>query len=554
MHRNRMILRALTLTLVLFPSTLFADASLKEQEATLKAASLETTDEALLKFFSKRALDIDPEKIRQMVANLGSRSYIDRVSANEQLQKLGINSVPALLQAQDSPDREIRHRAQVTLVNIRRQDKVELIQAAATVLAHRNPKGTARALVRSLPTISDPVTVQMIHDALAKIARPEGKVEPDLVTALSSQHPATRAGAAVALCRVNATEHFATIEKLLDSEDTYEQMHVGIALARQGNKNAIPVLIRLLTKVPASQIWEIEDILYSLALDTAPDAPFGIRKDEHKKFSEAWMTWWHAHSKKLDLKARLQKSDKPLGYTTVVLLDEGKVVDLDENKKERFAVADVSFPLDVEMLPGERLLLAEHGANEVRIRHRSGKILWKYGIAEPLVAQRLPNGDIFIAGKNRLTIVDRAGQEKFSYTRPNPSETFMRARWLPNGDVLCVTLYQNFMRINSEGQVVLTFGVNVSTSGGRIDLLPNGNVLVPEMNYNRVGEYSLKARRLVKSYPVSEPIVAMALPNGNVLATSMDEKAAIELSTKGGEVKEVWKFSRETRVTRAVRR
>jgi hypothetical protein len=127
----------------------------------------------------------------------------------------------------------------------------------------------------------------------------------------------------------------------------------------------------------------------------------------------------------------------------------------------------------------------------------------------------------------------------------------MRARKLPGGDIALITQLgvAQYVRLDRNGREVKRFGVEVSTSGGRIDVTPSGNVLIPEMNNNRIVERD-QTGKVVRETPVQQPITANYLPNGHLLITSMTQNRAVELDRSG---KEVWEYRRDTRVTRAVR-
>ena len=167
----------------------------------------------------------------------------------------------------------------------------------------------------------------------------------------------------------------------------------------------------------------------------------------------------------------------------------------------------------------------------------------------PIMAQRLPNGNTFIATRQQLLEVDKAGKQVFTYSRPN-GEMFMRAQKLRNGDIACVTAGSIFIRMDSTGKELLTFPVDVRTSGGRIDVLPDGRVLVPQMANNRVVEQDAQGK-VTWEATFEQPIAAVRLPNGNTLVTSYSEHRAVELD-RGG--KQVWEYRADTRVTRAWRR
>jgi outer membrane protein assembly factor BamB len=167
------------------------------------------------------------------------------------------------------------------------------------------------------------------------------------------------------------------------------------------------------------------------------------------------------------------------------------------------------------------------------------------------MAQRLANGNTFIANRNSLVEVDRAGKEVASYPVP-PGQEVMRARKLPGGEVVLIGQMggpARCFRLDRFGKEIRSFPVQVATSGGRLDVTAGGEVLIPEMENDRVCLYD-RDGKLKRQVSVSQPIAALALPGGKVLVTSMSQNRAVEIDRAG---KEVWQYKRDTRVTRAVR-
>src|SRR5206468_3294539 len=140
----------------------------------------------------------------------------------------------------------------------------------------------------------------------------------------------------------------------------------------------------------------------------------------------------------------------------------------------------------------DRVLVAEHEKNHVTERNRKGEIVWKKEIAGPLVAQRLPNGNTFIATKTHLLEYDKDGKEVFNYQRPG-GEPFMKAQKLRNGDIGCITQpglrVTRYVRLDPTGKELKNFAVDLHTFGGRVEVLANGHVIVPELHNNRVLEH-----------------------------------------------------------------
>src|SRR5208283_771250 len=136
-----------------------------------------------------------------------------------------------------------------------------------------------------------------------------------------------------------------------------------------------------------------------------------------------------------------------------------------------------------------------------------------------------------------------------SYSPPSGAAV-MRAQKLRNGDIALVTSDRRFVRLDPSAREVQDFAVDVSTLGGRIEVLPSGGILVPQMSGNKVVEYDAHGKP-VWEVAIEQPIAAVRLGNGNTLVTSMNEMRAVEFDRSG---KEVWQYKAETRVTRALRR
>jgi outer membrane protein assembly factor BamB len=346
------------------------------------------------------------------------------------------------------------------------------------------------------------------------------------------------------------------VRQLLHDGDATVRMQVGLALAASGDKDALPVLIELLADLPPRETASAEDLLYHIAGPGAPAGDGTADVAARRRYRDDWKKWWEAEGAKLDL-TKLHEASTPLGYTLVLLLDQGKVMELDASNQPRWTVEGLEFPLDVQYLPGDRLLSAEHNGNRVTERDvTTGKVVWEHKVSHPLVAQRLRNGNTFIASQIGLIEVNKAGTVVWEYT-PSNGEVIMKAQKMRNGEVAMVTQLgpTRFVLLSRDGKTERRgFEVKLSTSGGRIDVLPNGNVIVPENAYNRVVEMEPAGAvgRVVWEAIVDSPVAAIRLPNGHTLITSMNPaRGAVELNRAG---KEVWTYKTDTRVTRALRR
>lgn len=518
-------------------------------EQALKDAGIATDGPGLVDFLRRRALqDGAADKINGLIRQLGDDDFEVREKACAALIDMRHRAVPFLLQARNGPQPEVARRAEMCLRQIGSGMGVGIETAAIRLLASRKPAGAVETLLVLLNVAETDALAEEVTDALASILRREGRPDKAVVAALGDKLPLRRAVAAVALCRAGMLAQEPAIRKAMQDADLSVRLRAALALATVGEKAAIPVLIDLLTKAPMEGAWEAEDCLLRLTDGPGPGVPFKPNADSRKKCRDAWARWWEANEGKADLKKL--KPVPPSGVTLVVLLDESKVREIDAAGKTLWEVKELGFPLDAQVVPDDRVLVAEHQNNVVTERDRTGKVLWKKVLpVGPIAAHRLPDGNIFIATAAQMMEVNRAGDEVRQYLVPQEG-SLRKAERLRNGDVGCVTGGNRFVRLDREGKELVSFLVDVATSGGRIEVLANGHVLVPQMNQNKVIEYNSEGKP-VWEVTINQPIAAVRLPNGHTLVTTVDQHRAVELE-RGGRI--VWDYRGNTRVTRAFRR
>jgi hypothetical protein len=518
-------------------------------ERMLREAGVEPDGPGLLAFIRKNTTtDADLAALERLLKDLGADRFRVREQATLRLIAVGERAVPLLRDAEKSRDPEVVYRARRCLEQIKRVPSEALLAAAARLLALRKPEGTAKVLLDYIPFAEQEYLVEEVCTTLAAVAVRDGKPDPVVVEGLSDRRPARRAAAGIALTRAGAGK-LPALHKLLQDPKPQVRLGVGLALVQAGQKEALPVLIALLEELPEAKVGEVEHMLYTLAGDKAPEAPAELWGEARKKYRAAWDDWYRAHKNSLDL-GKLTDAARRAGHTLVLLLDDGRAVDLDRDNKQEWQIEGLRFPLDAQYLPGDRLLVAEYQGGRVSERNRKGEVVWEKRVLQPLVAQRLPSGNTFIATSNQFSEVDKSGKEVWSQTPPLGGK-IMKAVCLGNGHIACVAEVgsSRFFEIDRDGNVLRNFPVQLTTSGGRIDVLPNGHVLVPEKDNNRLVEHNRKGRRVWEA-PFEQPIAAVRLGNGHMLVTSYQSKKAIELDRNG---KPVWEYESTTRLTRAWR-
>ena len=367
-------------------------------------------------------------KLKKLVQQLGDDEFDTREEATRLLAAAGPPARPFLQEALKGTDPEVVGRARKCLQQIDDGLPTLVTAAAVRVLALRKPDGAAEALLNYLPVAEEESVAEEVRVALAALALRDGKPDPVLVAALADKVPSRRAAAGAALGRADAAGQRAAVKKLLTDAEPVVRLRVGLALAGR-DKEALPILIALLDnpRLTASDLGPVEDVLYRLAEDKSPATLPNTDQAGRKAFREAWVGWWKENGPRIEA-AKLEEAARARKFTLVVLLDKGTVADLDEGNKTRFQIDELRLPLDVQHLPGDHLLIAEHDGGRVTERDRKGEVLWERRLDMPLVAQRLPNGHTFIATRTQMMELDAEKKQVVFNQFPNPGELIMRRR------------------------------------------------------------------------------------------------------------------------------
>jgi outer membrane protein assembly factor BamB len=201
-------------------------------------------------------------------------------------------------------------------------------------------------------------------------------------------------------------------------------------------------------------------------------------------------------------------------------------------------------------LPGNRVLIAEYGADRVTERDFEGNILWERRIANPVNVQRLPNGNTFVVTVNGPIVeLDRAGNIVAQIN--NLPGNIMAGARSRRGTVVSLTQNGQCFILDETGRQLGTFasGHHQQSMGG-IDLLPNGRILVAQPNRNKVVEFDGEGK-VIRELEAPNAMAATGLSNGHILATSQNTQRVWELDRSG---KTVWEYTSAGQVFRARRR
>ena len=316
----------------------------------------------------------------EFIKQLADDEFETREKATTELVRLGTLAVPALQRATKSTDPEQARRAETCLQGIDRQKSPAIIGAAVRLLAVRKPDGAVETLLSYLPSAGDASEIDEISQAMSRLGVRDGRPHRLLLQALADKDAVKRRVAGVALARAGLAGKEPWLRLLLADPDAEVRFHVAIALLTARDKEALPVLIDQLKEASAEHAGTIEEILCYLAGDKAPAAVAGYDQIARLKRHDNWLGWWKEHGAKLSLdKVDLDK--RQLGYTVLALFGAGAngcVREVDRSGKIRWQLDNLAYPVEAQVLPRDRVLIAEYRSRQVTERDLKNQVLWQY--------------------------------------------------------------------------------------------------------------------------------------------------------------------------------
>lgn len=544
--RNRPALHALIVLAVVLtvPAAMAqptADDRVKADELLLREHGIGADAPALLDFFRKRTPGpADLKQIEQLVAELGVRNFARRQKASADLVKWGPAALPALRASLKDPDIERVRRAETCIAEIQRTMDTAVPSAAARLLAARKSPESTAVLLAFLPQADDESVEDEVLAVLAALHKLDVQPHTALIKATTDDKPLRRAAAGFALGRQPHDDARKAAEKLLTDRDPIVRFRAAEGLLAGRQKSAVPALCDLLRDAPPATVYRAEELLYRLPACKAgeplalPEASAGEGSaGARQKYRDAWVAWWSKHEKELDL-ARLSERPEFLNLTLVPEMHANKVWEYGPDGKVRWELTtNLQSPIDAEVLPGGRLLVAEIAGGRVTERDRTGKIVWQHAVQTPIACHRLPNGNTFISTNNAAFIVTPDGKEVFRYTAEN--NFFIHSiQYQPNGHLYAISMNGVVREIDRAGKAVTNITLPERGGWSGIEGLPGRRFLV--VGAGRVRELDAAGKVL---WETNQPgaCYATRLPNGNTLIAD-NSKGIVEVDRAGKRVAE----------------
>lgn len=516
-----------------------------------------STGAALLQEVRHRTLvEEDRAQAAKLISQLGAEDFEVREKATEDLKAMGARIRTLLTQAAKNDDLEVAQRIRTVLEAVAKGNVAPLPGGLTRLLVLRRPAGAAEALLGYLPFAEDGGVIEDVTTALEQLARVTPESRKVLLATLQDPVPLRRMVALDALGRLPDLDSLEPLRRCLEDRDVSVQLRAALALARQRERAAIPVLLDLSARIVSSEDERLlDDYLGRLSEGlTRPTASAGTTEAARKQRQEAWAAWWKENEARVALPRFDEDPSLELlrtsGLTLVLLNGTGTVIAYDAEFRIRWQLTKLASPFDAQVLPGERVLVAEHDLRRVTERNLQGDILWeKKLLGNPMQVERLPNGNTFIVCRDRLVEVSRTGREVLSIVRPTGD--LYTARRLRDGSIACLSNQGRYFRVDAKGKELSSFRIVNGLGHLGNDILPSGGVLIPISWQNKITEYD-RDGKIVKEHAFNQPASVQRLSTGGLLLVNQQwPPRLIELDRGGQVVREV---TLPTNPVRAVRK
>ena len=527
------------------------DAPFDQRKAdieTIKSAGYTEDAKSLTGFFTSHTVtEADRGRITAQIKKLGDDVFEIREAASNELSKSGVPAI-ALLKAAAAAkeaDPEIVRRCDLALKIIEKVPTRSLAAASARLLAKEKADGIVDVLLNYLPLAEDESVSDEIRNSLAALAVRDGKPEAALDAALASKDVVRRGAAAEAFARTGDKTSRARMKELLKKDpDNEVKFLIALALVSDArDKEVVPDVIKLMADVPTERGWRAEELLYRIAGEDGPAISLGAEPGSREKARDEWKKWWDANEKKVDLAKLDQESS--FGLTIICEMSirgqqNGRVVAMGGDGKERWSVKNTFMPMDAIPLPGKKILIAEHNRNRIVEREIDGtKEIWSENINQPVNVGRLPTGVTWAVGRSQIIEWERgdkgAKKQQFTFIR-NEGDIVAGVR-LKTGEYVLLTQNQQLLKLDRNGAIVKSH--NVSGNGvnyySTVDVLPSGKILCTLMT--NITEFDLETGKAGWTVNFPNATSAVRLRNGNTLVAVQNTGRVVELDKDGKQTK-----------------
>ncbi len=344
-----------------------------------------------------------------------------------------------------------------------------------------------------------------------------------LIAALAGKSPLATAIAADALGRVQGDAAKEPLGKLLESSNDKVKLAAAGALINLGERSSLATLVALLESDDQRVASQASAMLRGASGKVIAFSPSDA--ELRKQGVAEWKEWLAKEGATAELTYPVSDGDPLLGRTLICYYAQSKVVEYDENNKERSS-KQVQGVWGGQGLPNGHRLLALYGMRRVVEFDENWNEVWSLEKEQlpgsPYNVQRLPNGNTLVSCSDAQKVLEFDRNKKLIWELPAQGRPMDAVR-LENGNTL-VALQQGARVAEFSPDKKEVWSADRLNGVMSVQRLENGNTLVActaggKNNTGLVVELDANKNHVWKAENLRNPYDAQRLPNGNTLIT-----------------------------------
>jgi hypothetical protein len=224
-----------------------------------------------------------------------------------------------------------------------------------------------------------------------------------------------------------------------------------------------------------------------------------------------------------------------IGNTLIAEYASNRVVEVNRDGIDVWSVKTPSSPYSARRLAdGNTVVALTNG--KVMIYNRDKKVVWEFaGRGQAVYADRLPNGNVLVAGVSSGTVTEYDWKKKVVWQVKNLGYVGTCQR-LPNGNTLLAQYEaRRVIEVDKAGKTV--WKLEKQGRAFSAQRLPSGNTLVCSYSPPGLREVDPKGK-VVWNFPnpanLGQPTHAVMLKNGHIVVTDYSRGRILQVTRKGG--------------------
>jgi outer membrane protein assembly factor BamB len=408
----------------------------------------------------------------------------------------------------------------------------DIVRDLLQVVRKQKPEGMVKPLLASAPLLDQDFLIAHAGRALAAVATKEDA--PLLIAAAGEAGAERQLMLPDTLVKILGAEAKETLKTLAAASDDRVKLSAARALLNLEDRSALNVLSGLLAS-ENSRVRSRSNQALRFATGQTINFLVDGTPQQRKEGIDAWKAWIDKDGSAAKLKLPLPETDAPLGRLLIAYYQQARVVELDEQKQERWT-KNVQRPWGCHGLPNGNRVIACYDRNMVVEYDAEGREVWqKAGLpGNPFGVQRLENGNTLCACSDSQKVVEIASDGSTAWSIDIPGRP-MGAQRLENGNTLIALSEQRKVVEVDRDKKIVWESRNLE---GPIKAyrLENGNTLVVQMYNGEVAEIDHQGKKVWFKNQLQSPYDAQRLPNGHTVIA--DNTGVHEVDAKGSVI---WK-------------